>query len=258
MALVMAQATVPVWPKWAIPGTPGTARPTTSNSGQDRRICWYTPGSSMNRCGSPAMTACPVTVRSPATSQPLLPEVPGPSAANRPTASAPRCVVTCSRQSLAGKPAKRMCVASQTASGVQGSQRPGASPARSNSGAGLVVPADSRPSLTPVTYARTHCAVSGSRCSSPAKQRRAVSARRARRAKRSQGRASGPRKEAEVPWARWRSTSSCQARSRAVTRPWARASSCTPSARRCGMPQGSRKISPVTVPSFHFRLGSPK
>lgn len=71
------------------------------------------------------MTACPVAVRSPLTSQPLLPEVPGPSMANRPTASSPRCRTACSRQSFAGKPANRMWVASQTPSGVHGSQRPG-------------------------------------------------------------------------------------------------------------------------------------
>ena len=39
-ALVIAHATFPVWPKWARPGMPGTARPRTSYSGQVSLICW--------------------------------------------------------------------------------------------------------------------------------------------------------------------------------------------------------------------------
>ncbi len=137
MALVMAQATVPVWPKWAMPGDAGhgEADDVELRAGQVDLLVDAGVLDDTVRV-TPAMIACPVVVRSPLTSQPLLPAVPGPSAAKRATASGPRCAVMCSRQSLAGKPAKRMCVASQTPSGVQlpaaggetGACEPGAAP----------------------------------------------------------------------------------------------------------------------------------
>lgn len=111
----------------------------------------------------------------------------------------------------------------------------GASPVAANSGERRAPRVS--PSLTPSTYAHTQVRVGSS---SASKQRRAVSASRERRAKTSQPTASGPRKAAVVPWARCRSTSSRQARSRAVVRPCAWASSCASAARRCGMPQVSR------------------
>ncbi len=212
------------------------------------------------------MTGCPVAVRLPETSQPLLPEVPGPSAANSPTASAPSRRATSSRHSLAGKPANRMCVASQTARGVHGSQRPGARPVAANSGARLREPrpgerrpgerraSSARPSLTPSTYARTQAAVSGSRPSRAAEHRRAVSSSRACRANRSQARASAPGNAAEVPCDLCRSISICQARSTAALRPCAKASSRALPARRCGIPQASRRVS-MTPPLIG--LGEP-
>lgn len=148
----------------------------------------------MKRCGSPATIAAPLAVRSPDTTQPLEPAVPGPSVANSSVHSSPSRRATSSRHSLVGIPAKRMWVASQTARGVHGSQRPGVSPVGANSGA-RSAPSD-RPALTPSTYARTHRAVAAS---SRSKQRRAVSASRARRTKVSQPASPVPRNEAVVP-----------------------------------------------------------
>lgn len=196
----------------------------------------------MKRCGSPATTGAPVVVRAPVRSQPLEPEVPGPSVAKRVARSSPSLRATSSRQSLVGNPAKRTWVESQTPSGVQGSQRPGASPAAANSGAWAAPSA--RPSLTPSTYAPTQAAVSGARRS---KQLRAVSASRARRANRSQSTASAPRYAAVVPSTRWRSVSSCQARSRAALWPCARARPRALPALRWGIPRSSRKTSKPPV-----------
>ncbi len=103
----------------------------------------------MNRCGSPATTAEPVAVRAAVTSQPLLPEVPGPSVAKSAAESSPRQRATSSRHSFVGKPAKRMCVESHTASGTHGSHTPGSSPVRANSG--LRRAPSASPALTPST-----------------------------------------------------------------------------------------------------------
>ncbi len=109
------------------------------------------------------MIAEPVVVRSPGTSQPLLPAVPGPSVAKRVTASSPRARATRSRHSLVAKPANRMCVAIQMASGTHGSQGVGVRPVRAKRSS-RAAPAAS-PSLTPSTYARTQAAVPGSSAS---------------------------------------------------------------------------------------------
>lgn len=91
----------------------------------------------------------PVAVRSPVTSQPLLPEVPGPSVANSVVAPSPSRRATSSRHSLVGKPANRMWADIHMPSGTQGSQWPGVSPVAANSG----VPSapSGSPALTPST-----------------------------------------------------------------------------------------------------------
>ena len=118
MALVMAQAVCPVWPKCGSPGTPGKANPMASNSGHASRTCWYTPGSSSRRWGSPAISGLPLAVAEPWTAHALLPDQTGASMLNRPTASGPSVLATCARKSLLGNVENRMCWTRKMPSGV--------------------------------------------------------------------------------------------------------------------------------------------
>ncbi len=149
------------------------------------------------------------------------------SDASSPSTARARC-----DHSFPGRLAKSRCWARKTASGVHSAHRSAPMPTRSNSGASACSPA-----FTPSTYAATNERLSGDRA---ACARRAVSTIRVRRANRSQASACGPKAAAVVPVARRRRNSSCQARSRAVTSPWAKASSASEAARTWGTPRASR------------------
>ena len=74
IALVIPHAAVPVCPKCCTPGTPGNASPSTSNSSHASLTCWYTPGSSIIRCGSPASSGEPDAVRDPCSAHAFEPD----------------------------------------------------------------------------------------------------------------------------------------------------------------------------------------
>ena len=73
MAWVTHHATCALWPTWGKPGPPGTVSPTVSKRAPATWACAYIAGISSSRCGSPIRIGSPLSVRSPETTQLLLP-----------------------------------------------------------------------------------------------------------------------------------------------------------------------------------------